>query len=182
MQIVQKIFDSAFLIKPEIFSDQRGFFYEFFNLRRFREMTGLTEINFVQDNLAHSKKGVLRGMHFQKKPYEQAKLVSVVQGEIWDVIVDLRKNSPTYLQYFGVYLNDKNRYQLYIPKGFAHGYLCLSDHAYVFYKTDAYYHAEADSGFKFDDAQVNIPWPEIQGNYILSKKDETLPYLKDLSL
>jgi len=179
MKIVRKAFDGVLVLEPEIYTDNRGFFYEFYNKKTFAEVTGL-DVDFVQDNLAKSAYGVLRGMHFQRPPYEQAKLVSVIKGEIFDVVVDIRPHSPTFKQWFSVVLNDRNRYQLYIPKGFAHGYLSLEPETYVFYKTDAFYRKDYDAGFRFNDPETGIEWPEIDGTYIISEKDRHLPFLKEL--
>jgi len=179
MKVIKKIWDGVYLLAPTIYRDTRGFFFEFYNKRVFKEITGL-EVDFVQDNLAHSRYGVLRGMHFQRAPHAQAKLVSVIQGEIFDVIVDMRPGSPTFGHWFSVVLNDKNRLQLFIPKGFAHGYLSLSDDTYVFYKTDAFYHPQFDGGFRYNDPQIGIDWPPVSGEYILSEKDKHLPFFKDL--
>jgi len=179
MKVIKRVLNGVLILQPRIFHDDRGFFYEYFNRNAFREATGL-EIEFVQDNLAHSRYGVLRGMHFQRAPYRQAKLVGVIKGEIFDVVADIRPGSPTFGQWFSVILNDINRYQLFIPKGFAHGYLSLADDTYVFYKTDAFYHRDFDAGFRYDDPRTAIRWPEIKGGYILSEKDRNLPFLKDL--
>ena len=180
MKLVKRIFDSSFLLQPEIYTDNRGFFYEFFNARRFKEVTGLDTV-FVQDNLAGSKYGVLRGFHFQKPPYEQAKLISVIKGEILDVIVDIRPGSPTFLKHFSVIINDQNRYQLFIPRGFAHAYLSLAGETYVYYKTDNFYNPRADAGFRFDDPQINFQWPLPVDELIISGKDQNLPFIKDLT-
>jgi dTDP-4-dehydrorhamnose 3,5-epimerase len=179
MKLVKRIFDSCFLLEPDIYTDNRGFFYEFFNAAKFKEVTGLDTV-FVQDNLAKSKYGVLRGFHFQKPPYEQAKLVSTIKGEILDVIVDIRPGSPTFLQHFSVRINEQNRYQLYIPRGFAHAYLSLAGETYVYYKTDNFYRPEADAGFRFNDPQVNFQWPLSVDEMIISGKDQNLPFIKDL--
>jgi dTDP-4-dehydrorhamnose 3,5-epimerase len=179
MKIVPVSLKDSFLIRPEIYEDRRGFFFEFFNLNTFKELTGL-DIRFVQDNLAGSGKNVLRGLHFQKKPYEQAKLVSVVKGEILDVIVDLRPGSPTFKQTFSVLLNDSNRLQLFIPKGFAHGYLALAPENLVFYKTDEFYRPHYDAGIRFDDPELQIDWPVDKAGLILSEKDKHLPFLKEI--
>ncbi len=179
MRLIKEPLPGCFVLEPKIFTDQRGFFYEFFNLKTFEKVTGL-HIKFVQDNLAESRKNVLRGMHFQKEPYAQAKLISVVQGKLLDTVVDLRKNSPTFLKYFQIELSEENKLQLFIPKGFAHGYLALSNQVKIFYKTDEFYHPEYDAGFRFDDPLIRIPWPAEVRNFILSEKDRNLPYLEQI--
>ena len=179
MKIIREPFPGCFLLEPRIFSDERGFFTEFFNKNTFKKITGIVP-DFVQDNLAASRKNVLRGMHFQKPPYQQAKLVSCLQGAILDIIVDIRPDSPTFLQYFSVELSEQNHYQLYVPKGFAHGYLALTDRVLVYYKTDEFYRPEADAGFRYNDPQVNLPWNVPENQLILSEKDKHLPFVKDI--
>ncbi len=179
MKLIKRIFDSCFLLEPDIHYDERGFFFEFYNRKKFKQLTGL-DVEFIQDNLAKSHHGVLRGMHYQKPPYEQAKLISVIKGEILDVIVDVRPESATFLKYFSVKLNDQNRYQLFIPKGFAHGYISLAPESYVFYKTDEFYYPQFDTGFYFKDPQVNIDWPLDEKEWIISEKDRNLPPVKEL--
>jgi len=179
MKIIRKIFDGVLVLEPQIYTDKRGFFYEFYNRKRFQEVTGLN-INFVQDNLAKSGYGVLRGMHFQRPPAEQAKLVSVVKGKILDVITDIRPDSPTFLQWFSIELSDENRYQLFIPRGFAHGYLSLADETYVFYKTDAFYDARYDAGFRYNDPRVGIDWNFDLARAVISPKDQRLPFTHEI--
>jgi len=183
MKIESVFTDGVYLIKPSVYKDERGFFYEFFNAEEFKKYTGLS-VNFVQDNLSKSSQYVLRGFHFQKKPYEQAKLVSVLKGAVLDVIVDLRKDSKTFGQFFSVELNEKNKYQLFIPKGFAHAYLSLQHNTLFFYKTDNYYHKESEGGVRFDDPEINFKWPVDPTKLIISEKDQNLPLfsevLKDL--
>ncbi len=179
MKLVEEPLPGCLLLQPDVHMDRRGFFYEFFNQKTFEKITGLS-VKFVQDNLAESQKNVLRGMHFQKEPYAQSKLISVVQGKLLDVVVDLRRNSPTFLKYYQIVLSDENKLQLFIPKGFAHGYLALSDQVKIFYKTDAFYHPEYDAGFRFDDPHVNIPWPGNVSEFILSEKDMNLPSVEQI--
>ncbi len=181
MKIIDRPFEGSFLLQPAVYRDNRGFFSELFNLRNFRKITGL-DITFVQDNLAGSRKNVFRGMHFQRKPYEQAKLVSCLRGKILDIIVDLRPESDTFLQSYQVELSEENRYQLFVPKGFAHGYLALTGEVLVWYKTDEFYHPEADGGFHFRDPSVNIVLSVEDTELILSAKDKQLPFIKDLDL
>jgi dTDP-4-dehydrorhamnose 3,5-epimerase len=172
--------EDSFIITPSVFNDARGFFYEFFNEKKFKELTQL-DIHFIQDNLAKSDRGVLRGLHFQQGEYAQAKLVSVLQGSVLDVIVDIRKNSPTFGQHFTVVLNAKNKKQLFIPSGFAHGYLCLEDQTLFFYKIDNVYNKESESGIIFNDKDLNIDWNFDINKLILSDKDKILQSFKEYS-
>jgi len=165
------------LIEPKVFEDERGFFLETYKKEDFDEKAGIKG-EFIQDNHSKSKYGVLRGLHFQKEPYAQAKIVRCIRGEIYDVAVDLRKNLPTFGKYTGVILSEYNRYQLYIPKGFAHGFLVLSDAAEVIYKVDNVYASDYETGLIWNDPDVNIPWPN--DNPILSQKDQKLPTLREL--
>ena len=144
----------CFVLEPKIFEDERGYFFESFNHREFCEVIG-QEINFVQDNQSFSKKGVLRGLHYQKGEHAQAKLVSVLEGRIQDVVVDLRKDSPTFGEHLSIELNSKDKRQLFVPRGFAHGFLTLSESANVFYKCDNYYHKNAEGGIRYEASVVN---------------------------
>jgi len=164
------------LIKPKVFEDERGFFMETYKKPDFEE-AGIKR-EFVQDNHSKSKYGVLRGLHFQKDPYAQAKIVRCIRGVIYDVAVDLRKNFPTFGKYIGVILSEFNKYQLYIPRGFAHGFVVLSDVAEVVYKVDNVYVPEYEGGLIWNDPDVNISWPIY--NPIVSLKDQKLPTLKEL--
>lgn len=146
------------IITPNIYTDSRGFFFESFNQKVFENIIG-KKINFVQDNHSFSKKGVLRGLHFQKPPFEQGKLVRVVKGEVFDVAVDIRKNSSNCGKWVGVILSDENRRQLWIPEGFAHGFLTLSDNAEFLYKTTNYYNSHLEGSIKWDDEFLAINWP-----------------------
>jgi dTDP-4-dehydrorhamnose 3,5-epimerase len=148
----------VWLIEPRVFGDERGFFFESFNEKAFSEATG-TNVSFVQDNHSKSVKGVLRGLHYQLPPKAQGKLVRVVQGEVFDVAVDIRKGSPTYGQWVAETLSADNKKQLWIPPGFAHGFLTLSDTAEFLYKTTDYWSPEHERAIKWDDATLNIPWP-----------------------
>jgi len=161
------------LVKPKIFTDARGFFMEIYKKSDF-EKAGI-KVNFVQDNHSRSTKNVLRGLHYQKPPYEQAKLVRCIKGKIFDVAVDIRKNSSTYTKWVGVELSEENSYMFYIPEGFAHGFLVLSDEAEIIYKCSCEYKPEYDSGIKYNDPVININWPV--SNPILSPKDFNLPTL-----
>ena len=164
------------LFKLAPYNDDRGFFREVFN-KEVQSLIG-DEINFVQDNESYSKRGVLRGLHFQNPPSEQSKLIRVSQGEIQDVVVDIRPKSKTYKKYLSVKLSDENKYQLFVPDGFAHGFLVLSDEAVVSYKVDNFYNMKADLGYRFNDPSFNIKWAIDDKKIILSKKDENLPFLK----
>ncbi|MFD2517382.1 dTDP-4-dehydrorhamnose 3,5-epimerase [Salinimicrobium flavum] len=171
----------CFILKPSVFEDHRGTFQESFSQRRFEEVTGL-HINFVQDNQSTSTKGVLRGLHFQKGPFAQAKLVRIVLGKVLDVVVDLRPGSPTFKRSFKTILSSENHHQLFVPAGFAHGFLTLSETSVFAYKCDRYYHQEADAGVFWKDPDLNIDWEFPEEKLILSEKDAQLPHLKDLGL
>ena len=174
-EIKETFIKDLFVIQPTIFADSRGFFAETYNAIDFQKM-GIT-YTFVQDNQSKSCKGVLRGLHFQKK-HPQAKLVRVIDGEVYDVAVDLRKDSPTYGKYFGTILSSKKNNMLMIPKGFAHGFVVLSETAIFVYKCDDFYHPEDEGGVLWNDPDIGIEWP-IMKNLILSEKDRKYPLLKD---
>ena len=172
--------EGVYIIEPNIFGDERGYFMEIYNKEQFSE-AGLN-MTFVQENESKSSKGVLRGLHFQKK-HSQGKLVRVTKGEVFDVAVDLRDGSPTYRQWEGVILSEENKKQFYIPKGFAHGFLVLSDEAVFNYKCTDFFAPEYDGGVMWNDPDINIIWPlERIENVILSEKDKTHLNLKDLNL
>ncbi len=158
------------LIEPRVFGDTRGFFFESFNQRAFNEATG-THHKFVQDNHSRSVKGVLRGLHYQLPPHAQGKLVRCVRGAVFDVAVDIRKSSPTFGQWVGVELSEDNQRQLWVPPGFAHGFLVLSDSAEFLYKTTEYYAPTHDRGIAWNDARVAIEWPDLGAQPSLSAKD-----------
>jgi len=162
------------IVKPQVFGDSRGYFMESYNRKDFLER-GLN-IDFVQDNQSASHKGVLRGLHYQKK-HSQTKLVRVLQGDVFDVVVDLREKSETYGKWFGIVLSGENMKQLLIPKGFAHGFVVLSDYAEFAYKCDDYYHPEDEGGIIWNDPDVAIDWPFV-GEFILSEKDKKNPSLR----
>jgi dTDP-4-dehydrorhamnose 3,5-epimerase len=165
------------IINPTIYNDDRGYFYESYNQRFFRDKGIYT--NFVQDNQSYSTKNVLRGLHFQTIA-PQAKLVRCVVGEVYDVVVDLRKSSETYKQWYGVKLSDENKKMMFVPKGFAHGFLTLSDYAIFQYKCDELYMPTADAGVNFKDEELNIDWLVDINELIISEKDRVLPRLADI--
>jgi len=172
--------EGVYIIEPKVFGDNRGYFMETYSKEQFDE-AGLN-MTFVQDNESKSNKGVLRGLHFQKK-HSQGKLVRVTKGEVFDVAVDLRTGSPTYGQWEGVVLNDENKKQFYIPEGFAHGFLVLSDEAVFNYKCTDLYSPEYDGGVMWNDSDINIEWPlDLIESIQLSEKDKVHPKLKDLEL
>ena len=167
--------DSVLIFQPEEFLDHRGYLIESYNESLYEKH--LPSINFVQENESKSSFGVLRGLHYQDAPYSQAKLVRVIKGEIQDIAVDIRTDSPTYLQYVSVILNDKNKKQLYIPRGFAHGFLVLSTEAIVSYKIDNFFNFESYRGIKYDDPQIGINWKLDNEKIILSQKDSQLNHI-----
>ena len=168
----------SWLLTPKVYADARGQFIESFQKGVFAEQTGLS-IDFIQDNEVVSQHGVVRGLHLQNDPHGQAKLIRVVHGQIYDVAVDLRSNSSTYGEWFGVELSAENQIQLFLPKGFAHGYSVLSERAIVQYKVDVPYNPQTENGIRFDDPDLGIDWQV--DNPILSEKDQKLSFLKDLN-
>lgn len=170
----------CWVIEPDIYEDERGYFFEGFNTKKFVELTGI-DFSVKQLNQSRSVRGVLRGLHFQRPPMEQAKLVSCPEGEILDVAVDMRKNSPTYKKYFSIILSEENKKQLFIPKGFAHGFLVLSKYAKVMYMVDELYSPEHDGGIIYTDRELNISWMIDQDKIILSNKDLGLESLSKKS-
>ena len=180
MNFLPTPFPGLFLIEPKVFGDHRGYFFESFQQTKFDEAVGKTE--FVQDNESKSGYGVLRGLHFQKPPYSQAKLVRCITGTILDVVVDLRKDSPTYKQSYAVKLSDSNKLQLFIPCGFAHGFVVLSEEAIFSYKVDNLYAPSHDAGIRFDDTELLIDWQLPESELKLSEKDRILPLLSETDL
>jgi len=179
MEIVEKVLTDAFVIKPRVFEDKRGYFYESFNEKVFESVLGI-KVNFIQDNQSYSSKGTLRGLHFQKGDAAQAKLVRVIKGSAYDVAVDLRPGSPTFKQWYGVQLSNDNHLQFFIPRGFAHAFVALEDNTIFQYKVDNYYSNLNDGGVIWNDEELAITWPELRLE--LSEKDKNLPKLNQLNL
>ena len=177
MKIIETEIPDVLIIEPKVFGDDRGFFYESFNEKGWREATGL-DVHFVQDNHSRSSKGVMRGLHYQLPPAAQGKLVRCVVGEVFDVAVDIRKSSSTFGQWVGYALSAENKRQMWIPEGFAHGFLVLSEVAEFLYKTTDYYHPEYERGIRWDDTGLCVNWP-VDGEVHLSPKDVTAPLLCD---
>ena len=178
MKVIKTNIDGVLIIEPTVFGDSRGYFFESYNKQRFNEATGL-DIDFVQDNQSKSCYGVLRGLHFQKPPYAQSKLVRCVRGRVLDVAVDIRKSSPTFGKYIAVELTEDNHRQLFIPHGFAHGFVVLSEEAIFQYKCDNFYHKESEGAIAWNDPEINIDWTIPFDDVILSDKDKVNPSLKD---
>lgn len=176
MKFIETPIKDLWILEPTIFEDSRGYFFENFNKKVFEEGTGIN-VNFVQDNQSKSEYGVLRGMHFQKGKHAQAKLVTVLEGEVQDVAVDLRPNSPTFGQHHSVILNAANKRQYFVPRGFAHGFLVLSKTAIFSYKCDNYYNKESEGGLLYSCPKLNIDWVLPNDKLILSDKDKILPCL-----
>lgn len=174
MEIKLTTLEDCYIIEPTIYEDQRGYFYEKFNQKQFEELTGMNG-QFVQDNVSKSAYGVLRGLHLQKGDHAQAKLVSCLEGKVLDVAVDVRENSPTFGQWFSIELTEENKLQLYIPRGFAHGFCVLSDTAVFSYKCDNYYNKASEGGIIWNDEELNIEWQLPLEDIILSEKDTVLP-------
>jgi len=179
MKITNTEIDGLVVIEPNVYKDKRGYFFEFYHALRY-ELPYAGQ--FVQDNEAKSNKGVLRGVHFQTGINAQGKLVRVVIGSVFDVAVDLRKDSETFGRWYGIHLSGENKKQLWIPRGFAHGYLVLEDETIFSYKCDNYYHKLAEQGIRYDDPTLKINWPDVGGPYIVSEKDLALGTITDLTL
>ena len=177
MKFIKNKIEGLIIIEPTVFGDERGYFLESYNQKKFEEVVGKTY--FVQDNESKSSKGVLRGLHFQKPPFEQSKLVRCIEGEVLDVAVDIRKKSKTYGQHVAVLLSGKNKRQLFVPRGFAHGFLVLSDSATFAYKVDNRYAPEFDAGIRWNDKQLNIQWCMEDSIVKVSEKDAELPFLSE---
>lgn len=180
MKVVQTGLPGCVIVEPAVFGDERGFFFESFNQKAFNQATG-TDFQFVQDNHSRSAKGVLRGLHYQLPPHAQGKLVRVVRGAVFDVAVDIRKGSPTFGQWVGVQLSEENHRQLWIPPGLAHGFLTLSESADFLYKTTDYYAPAFERSIAWNDADIDIKWPDIGMNPMLSAKDQQGKLLRDFT-
>lgn len=179
MAVIKTAIEGVVIIEPKLFGDERGYFFESYNEERFRAETGV-KTHFVQDNESKSKYGVLRGLHFQRPPYAQAKLVRVIKGRVLDVAVDIRTGSPTYGKYVAVELSEDNHRQLFIPKGFAHGYAVLSDEAIFQYKCNNLYHPECEGAIVWNDPSIAIDWGVAEADIILSEKDKRNPTLAEI--
>jgi dTDP-4-dehydrorhamnose 3,5-epimerase len=178
MNVIQTPLEGLLILEPRIFNDDRGYFFESFNAHTFKTATGL-DIDFVQDNQARSTINVLRGLHYQNAPHAQTKLIRALEGAIWDVVVDLRKDSATYGRWYGVELSAENKRQFLVPRGFAHGYSVLTETAEVFYKCDDFYSKEDEGGLYYADPELQIDWKIDLAYAIVSEKDKVQPTLKE---
>lgn len=179
MEKEQTYLEGCFLITPKVFSDERGNFFESFNKSQFYQLTDL-DVDFVQDNQSTSHRGVLRGLHFQTGNYQQTKLVRVIKGSVLDVVVDIRPQSKTFGRHFSTVLSAENCKQLFIPKGFAHGFVVLEDDSIFAYKCDQYYHKASEGGIIYNDETLNIDWQFPESELIISEKDKVLPSFRSL--
>ena len=177
MEIIKTAIEGVVIIEPRLFKDDRGYFFESFSQREFTEK--VRKVDFVQDNESKSSYGVLRGLHFQKPPYAQSKLVRVIKGSVLDVAVDIRKGSPTFGEHVSVELTEENHRQLFIPRGFAHGFVVLTEEVIFQYKCDNFYHPEADGGISILDESLGLDWRIPTEKAILSEKDTKHPLLKE---
>jgi dTDP-4-dehydrorhamnose 3,5-epimerase len=178
MNFIPTKLEGCFIIEPKVIQDERGYFMESFNEKTFQNGIG-QNVHFVQDNQSFSSKGVLRGLHYQTGEHAQAKLVRVLYGEVLDVAVDIRPNSPTFGQYESVVLSGENQKQFFVPRGFAHGFLVLSDTATFFYKCDNFYNKESEGGIIYNDKSINIDWEFPLENLIISEKDKVQPNIEN---
>ena len=181
MKITETTLKGCFILEPKIHKDERGLFLESYHKTILEQAIG-ESINFVQDNISVSKRGVLRGLHFQTGKHAQAKLVQVLKGEVLDVLVDIRKKSSTYGNHFKLKLSAENRKSIFIPKGIAHGFMALTEEVIFMYKCDSYYHPQSEAGILFKDADLNIDWGISQNEMIISEKDLKLPLWKDIKI
>lgn len=181
MKFIRQSIPDVVLVEPNVFGDDRGYFFESFRCDEFNKEVGF-EVNFVQDNESKSSKGVLRGLHYQLPPHAQSKLVRVISGEILDVAVDIRKGSGTFGNHVKVKLSSENKRQLFVPRGFAHGFVVLSEEAIVSYKVDSYYAPDSDRGVAFNDPDLNIDWLLPEKELLLSEKDNKQPPLAEIDL
>lgn len=181
MKATETKLKGCFILEPNVFKDSRGYFFESFNQNKFNALIG-QEVNFVQDNESFSSKGVLRGLHFQTGDYAQAKLARVVKGTVLDVVVDMRKESPTFSKHFSIELSEDNKRQLFVPRGFAHGFIVLSETAIFSYKCDNFYNKPSEKGLRYDDPSLAIDWRLPTKEFIVSEKDLVLPTLSNIEL
>ena len=181
MKATETKLKGCFIIEPNVFKDSRGYFFESFNQNKFNALIG-QEINFVQDNESFSSKGVLRGLHFQTGDYAQAKLVRAVKGTVLDVVVDMRKDSPTFSKHFSIELSEDNKTQLFVPRGFAHGFIVLSETAIFSYKCDNFYNKASEQGLRYDDPFFGHRLETTYKEFIVSEKDLVLPTLSNIEL
>ena len=181
MKLIKTKIEDLLILEPKVFTDSRGYFFESYNKKTLEALIG-KEYNFIQDNESKSSYGVIRGLHYQLAPYNQAKLVRVLEGKVYDAAVDLRKGSPTFGEWVGVELSAENKRQFLIPKGFAHGYSVLSETAVFTYKCDEYYHPEAEAGIVYSDPSIGIDWKIPEEDAKLSEKDKLLPELKNIKI
>jgi len=179
MNVTETGLEGCLLLEPKKYGDDRGYFFERFNLKLFQEIIG-ESIDFVQDNQSYSKKNVIRGLHAQKGDFEQAKLVSVLSGSVLDVVVDIRKGSKTFGESFSVELSEENNLQLFVPRGFLHGFQVLSQSAQFYYKCDNFYNKESELGVVYNDPSLNLPWRNLGEDKIVSIKDLELPFFTDI--
>jgi dTDP-4-dehydrorhamnose 3,5-epimerase len=178
MRVEETLLKDCYIIHDTVFADDRGYFFESFNQQKFESLTGLN-VSFVQDNQSKSSRGVLRGMHYQLGVHAQAKLVRVLEGTVLDVVVDLRVDSPSFGQSFSIELTGDNHKQFFVPRGFAHGFVVLSETAVFFYKCDNFYNKEAEGGFIYNDKIININWKIDEASIVLSDKDKVLPSFEE---
>lgn len=179
MRSIETKLKDCYILEPTVFGDSRGYFFESYTKSKFDTLVG-QKVDFIQDNQAFSKKGALRGLHFQEGGFAQAKLVRVTQGVVMDVAVDLRPNSESFLQHVTIELSEENKKQLFVPRGFAHGYIVLSDTAVFNYKCDNIYNKASENGIIYNDSDLNINWGLDSEQFIISEKDKVLPTIKQL--
>ena len=181
MTVIETKLKGCYIIEPTIFKDKRGYFFESFNEQKFNKTLKL-DVRFIQDNESFSSKGVLRGLHYQTGEFAQAKLVRVVKGKVLDIAVDIRKESSTFGQYISIELTEENKKQIFVPRGFAHGFVVLSDTAILSYKCDNFYNKESEEGIIYNDKTLNIDWKLPVESLIISEKDVDLPSFEDATL
>ena len=173
MKVTETHLKGCFIIEPQVFVDERGYFFESFHKEKFQQLTNI-EVDFLQDNEAFSNRGVVRGLHFQKGQHAQAKLIRVVKGKVLDIAVDLRSGSKTFGKHFSIILSEENKKQLFVPRGFAHGFVVLSETAIFSYKCDNFYNSASEQGLRYDDPSLGIDWKLPTNEFIVSEKDEEL--------